>query len=93
MKMIPISEIDLLIMDLVNDLKYQEQWSVKWNIISEQIRILRQTKNKAIPAIPISKIDEKIKDFKAIAKYDPLEDPIARYVWNVVVPTLEDLKE
>jgi len=43
--------------------------------------------------IPISEIDETIKDFKAIAKYDPIEDPITKYIANVVIPTLEQLRK
>jgi len=42
--------------------------------------------------IPESEIDETIKDFKAIAKYDPIEDPITKYIANVVIPTLEQLR-
>jgi len=42
--------------------------------------------------IPISEIDETIKDFKAIAKYDPIEDPITKYIANVIIPTLEQLR-
>ena len=42
--------------------------------------------------ISISEIDETIKDFKAIAKYDPIEDPITKYIANVVIPTLEQLR-
>ena len=43
--------------------------------------------------IPISEIDETIKDFKAIAKYDPQEDAITRYVAIVIIPTLEQLRK
>ena len=74
MKMIPISEIDSLIMDLVNDLKYQEQWSVKWNIISEQIRILRQTKNKAIPAVAVNEVIEVLDKAQNTAEWDIIDD-------------------
>ena len=42
--------------------------------------------------IPESEIDETIKDFKVIAKYDPIEDPITKYIANVVIPTLEQLR-
>jgi len=43
--------------------------------------------------IPESEIDETIKDFKAIAKYDPQEDAITRYVAIVIIPTLEQLRK
>ena len=43
--------------------------------------------------IPESEIDETIKDFKAIVKYDPIEDPITKYIANVVIPTLEQLRK
>ena len=43
--------------------------------------------------IPLSVVDSQIKNFKAIAKYDPLEDPITQYIINVVIPVLEGLKK
>jgi|SRR6185503_6985490 len=100
-EMIPISEIDKLIkaaedMDKTSLDTFIKRWTdfeVGSLTRAAVLSHLRGLEEKAIPSIPISKIDEKIKDFKAIAKYDPIEDPITKYIINVIIPELEGLKK
>ena len=65
MKAIPISEIDSKI-EVLTGLRYNDEMN---KIFDAQLRILKEIKQKAIPAIPISKIDEKINSLEVGNNY------------------------
>ena len=79
-EMIPISEIDSLIAE------YREHgYSAYKFSAGEIIEVLEYLKQKAISAIPISKIDAKIKEVEE-------SDSFEYHEWEVA-KMLEDLKE
>jgi len=88
MKMIPISEIDSLITGLENKLYEWRNFQV--------VELLKEIKQKAIPSIPISKIDEKIKEYQK-RNVDIKNSSMCIPEWlennEIRILALEDLKE
>jgi|KBSMisStandDraft_5_1062788.scaffolds.fasta_scaffold3557550_2 hypothetical protein len=67
MKMIPISEIDLLIKELKDSFDGTDAVIVRR--VHYGTEVLEKLRKKTIPAIPISKIDEKINSLEVENNY------------------------
>ena len=91
-EMIPISEIDSLIAELQEIYNLGNHWEA-WLRLDKVIKDLKE--KKTIPAIPISKIDEKIKSLENLLEYP---DHIGNEYCGTcntlmqIIKTLEDLK-
>ena len=81
--MIPISEIDKLITGLENKLYEWRNFQV--------VELLKKIKQKAIPAIPISKIDAKIKELRETP--DQFGSSIYYYHSEVIKRVCEELED
>ena len=82
-EMIPISEIDKLITGLENKLYEWRNFQV--------VELLKKIKQKAIPAIPISKIDAKIKELRETP--DQFGSSIYYYHSEVIKRVYEELED